>query len=349
MVPFRITYAWETSDCPGRITFATEPAADLAAAVIKAVRPVLPVAGARLRALSAAAAAGTAIGGYALTGPDGQWFLRITSHIGTASLEKALVDGLAAAGVPVNPILAAGIAFVWRGHQLRLDIRPLVMARHFDGSDGDLVALGRVMAAAHRALAETTVAPEVCRLAATRNDRLRGHRDRLAEVLRGGGDLAAMGFPPGWAERNRDWLQRWCAEYRPDWHLQPGAQCLHGEIHQGNVLYDGAGTAILVDFEESTDVFAPPVWDFAYAVQRFCLFDQPERGVFLARLGHLTAGYGRTIDGSGDGMRQIAYHCMATLLDLFIERGLSSPESEFDKFVQLEGRAARLVRDGSLS
>ncbi|WP_254431072.1 phosphotransferase [Magnetospirillum sp. LM-5] len=349
MVPFRITYAWETSDCPGRITFATEPAADLAAAVIQAVRPVLPVEGAQLRALSPAAAAGTAIGGYALTGPEGRWFLRVTSHIGTPALEKALVDGLQAAGVPVNPILAAGIPLVWHGHELRLDIRPLVQARHFDGSDGDLVALGRAMAAAHRALADTVVAPSVHRLAATRNDRLLGHRDRLAGMMCEPGEFPRLGFPPGWAERNRDWLRRWCAEYRPDWHQQPGAQCLHGEIHQGNVLYDGAGTAMLVDFEESTDVFAPPVWDLAYAVQRFCLFDQPEREVFLVRLGHLTAGYGKPIDGLGDGMRQIAYHCMATLLDLFIERGLSSPESEFDKFVQLEGRAARLVRDAFLS
>jgi hypothetical protein len=348
-MPFRITYAWESSDCPGRIAFATEPAADLAAEVIRTVQPVLPVAGAQLRALSAAAAVGTAIGGYALTSLEGQWFLRITSHIGTPALEKDLVDGLLASGVPVNPILVAGIPFVWRGHELRLDIRPLVQARHFDGSDGDLTALGRVMAATHRALADTAVALAVRRLAAARNTRLLGHRDRLAAILHDGGDPTRLGFPSGWAERNGRWLLRWCAEYRADWHQRPGSQCLHGEIHQGNVLYDGTGAAMLVDFEESTDVFAPPVWDLAYAVQRFCLFDQPDRAVFLARLDHLTTGYGQPFGGLGDGMRQIAYHCMATLLDLFIERGLLSPESEFDKFVQLEGWATRLVSDGWVS
>lgn len=95
------------------------------------------------------------------------------------------------------------------------------------------------------------------------------------------------------------------------------------------------GAAVLVDFEESVHVFAPPAWDLAFLVQRFCLCDDPSPSVARLRLSVVADAYGGPLPGLATMMRQAAWFSMATIIDLRMSQGVITPVDEYDKFVRL--------------
>jgi hypothetical protein len=86
-------------------------------------------------------------------------------------------------------------------------------------------------------------------------------------------------------------------------------------------------------------VFAPPAWDLAFLVQRFCLCDDPSPSVALQRLSVVANAYGSPLPSLAGMMRQAAWFTMATIVDLRVSGGVVTPKDEYDKFVRLEGQA----------
>ena len=324
--------AWATGDRPGALDFRHAPSPGVAAALVAALAG-MGIAADRFAALQPAE---SPVGRYRADGSDGPLFLRVSSRIGQPALEQAITGHLAAAGVPVNPILAVG-ALVWQGDSLRVDVRPYLAGRHFAGDPADLAAVAATLRSCHRALADYPAAAQVASEAADWNARIDDARHRL-----GGGDLA--GLPAGWAMRRRPWLAEAMAGLAPDWHSRAGAQVVHGELHAANVMFDAAGTAVLVDFEEATHAFAPPAWDLAYLVQRFCLADDPGRAALEGRLDRVRAGYG-PLPPLGRWMRDLAWYVVAHIASLG-RSGIATPEVECEKFVRLERQGARLEEWG---
>jgi Ser/Thr protein kinase RdoA (MazF antagonist) len=146
-----------------------------------------------------------------------------------------------------------------------------------------------------------------------------------------------------WASEQRAWLAIMAGGFEPRFDELAGAQCLHGEVHPANVLFRAAdGTAILVDFEESVHVFAPPAWDLAFLVQRFCLRDNPPAVVRAARLSIVAEAYGRPLPALARMMRQAAWFSIAVILEARISQGLVTPRDEYEKFVRLEQQGQAL-------
>jgi hypothetical protein len=85
--------------------------------------------------------------------PEGSWFVRISARWGLPELEADLTDYLFQSGLRVNPLIVAGVGLDWGNRRLRLDVRPLIRGRHFNGSAGDLVRLGETLKKAHERLA----------------------------------------------------------------------------------------------------------------------------------------------------------------------------------------------------
>lgn len=128
-------------------------------------------------------------------------------------------------------------------------------------------------------------------------------------------------------------------EFNPNFHEHHGAQCVHGEIHPGNVIFHDQ-KAILIDFEESLHVFAPTSWDLSYLIQRFCLQDEPDHNTLNTRLKCITESYGEKLPDLRSMMQQIAWFAMAVILDIRVKQNIVSAQGELDKFVRLERQAS---------
>lgn len=329
-------FAWPGGDRPGQPEFEHEPQPAVVAAITQALASAFPAANepdARLRALRPPTGP---VGRYRLATARGAWFVRVSTRWGNPELERAITTDLAARGVSVNPLLVAGRPLQWNDDVFRVDVRPMIAGRHFDGSAGDLQRLAATLGACHHALVDSPRAAAVRAAASARDERLAKIRDLLADALkRDAFELFAEQAP--WARAHREWLDAMADGFEPRLDERPEAQCLHGEVHPGNVLFRADdGAAVLVDFEESVHVFAPPAWDVAFVVQRFCLSDDPAPAAARERLAIVSRAYGPPVADLAGMMRQAAWFCIAAILDMRLSQGLATPGGEYDKFVRLE-------------
>lgn len=328
-------FAWPGGDRPGHPAFHCEPPDTVVEAIKQALAPSFPAVMGPNARLGALRIPDGPVGRYRLVTPDGSWFIRVSSRWGNPELERSITSHLASHGVHVNSLLVAGRPLQWNGRVFRVDVRPMIVGRHFNGTADDLRSLTSTLAACHRALVSFPGADAVRAAAAARNQRLAQIRDDIIATLkRDAFGMFAECAP--WATEHRDWLVAMTEQFEPRLDEDPHAQCLHGEIHPGNVVFrSDDGAAVLVDFEESVHVFAPPAWDLAFLVQRFCLCDDPSPSVARLRLSVVADAYGGPLPSLATMMRQAAWFSMATIIDLRMSRGVITPVDEYDKFVRL--------------
>jgi thiamine kinase-like enzyme len=112
-------------------------------------------------------------------------------------------------------------------------------------------------------------------------------------------------------------------------------------VHPGNVLFDDSGSAVLLDWEEAVHTFAPPAYDLAYFVQRFCLRNEIPDDNREQLLLTVERVYGK-LPPLADIMRQLAWFSIAAIAN-FGTRGMTVGLSEYQKFVRLEQKARTLV------
>jgi len=332
-------FAWPGGDRPGQPAFPWEPPAAVADAIRRALAPAFPPILEPRARLGALRAPDGPVGRYRLVTPDGSWFVRVSSRWGDPELERAITGHLANHGVPVNALLVAGRRLQWEDRAFRVDVRPLILGRHFDGTSEDLGRLAATLGACHRALVSFPGAHAVRTAASLRNRRLAKIRDMIGAALeRDTFDVFAEHAP--WASAHREWLLAMSQRFEPRLDECPRAQCVHGEVHPGNVVFRSSdGAAVLVDFEESVHVFAPPAWDLAFLVQRFCLRDDPSRSVGLRRLAIVAEAYGDSLPALAAMMREAAWLSVATIVELRVSQGVVTPVGEYDKFVRLAHQA----------
>ena len=331
--------AWPGGDTPGKLRFTAKVPDAAAEIIIQALRRVFPDTPLDDYHLTALQPAAGIPGRYRFAGPGGDWFIRISARLGHPDLEKGVIDHLAAAGLAVNPIEAFQFLKL-NGQQFRLDVRPFLQGRHFNGSLEDLGRLAAHLRLVHGALANFPGAGRIREIAGHRYAGLARIKDITAYCLaRDNFNVFAEQAP--WAREQAGWLRDLVESFDPRLHLLPSAQCFHGEVHPGNVIFSPQGEAVLVDFEESVHHFTSPAWDLAFLVQRFGLGDEPEEALRRERLAVVAEHYGAPLQGLSLMMRRIAWYSVLMLLHYRLSR-VVSPRSEYDKFVRLEGQARAL-------
>jgi hypothetical protein len=330
---------WPTGDQPGDLRFQHAPSPAAQEAILRALSPVFPPAKSPDAALRALTPPDGIAGRYRLDTPDGAWFVRASMWLGDAALEKLMLDYLVSKGVPVNRLLVAGIMLEWDGKVYRIDVRPLIEGRHFDGSPRDLAQAASTLAACHIALSDFPFADPIRRAADKRYRQQVEARHLIDEAILLN-DFQVFGAQAVWARDHVSWLREMVSNFKPLFHRLSDAQCIHGQVHPGNVLFQDS-IAVLVDWEEAVYNFAPPAFDLAYFVQRFCLHDNPPPDALRQRLDTIAAHYGPLPPLAGM-MRQLAWMSMAAIVD-FQKQGIATPPSEYDKFVRLEQQARTLV------
>jgi hypothetical protein len=333
---------WPTGDQPGDLRFLHQPSEAVQTAILRVLSPLFPPAHASKVTLRSLTPSDGIAGRYCLTTPEGEWFVRVSIWLGSPMLEKTLVDYLTTQQVMVNPLLVAGITLDWSGRTYRVDVRPLIQGRHFNGSSDDLRCLASTVSACHKALLAFPHSDTIRASAVSRYNRFSEVHDLIALAVKRN-DFSIFAEHHDWAVEHRQWLAQMVEQFTPHFDRYPGAQCLHGQIHLGNVLFRSSdGAAVLVDFEEALYTFAPPAFDLAYLVQRFCLRDNPTPEIRRQRLDIISAHYG-TLPPLADMMRQLAWYSMAAIVECRVYQGITVPLAEYDKFVRLEAQAYALV------
>ena len=333
--------AWPAGDEPGLPHFRANVAQDVTAEILETLKDALPDGAARFAELTSLGPSDGAAGRYCLKLHDVQYFVRVTARWGRPALEADIVAFLASEGVAVIPFSTAGLTLNWQGDKFRVDLRPLVPGRHFEGAVADTNALARVLADCHAALRLYPRAPEVRQNAVERHRRLESVVVMLQNAI-ANEDLSIFGIHADWARQRRDWLAEIAECFLPNFESRGGAQVLHGEIHPGNVLFRSAdGAPVLLDFEESVATYAPPDWDLAYFLQRFLLRGTADPASARAAITPPLSVYGvASIDTNY--FRETCWSAMMTILDLCVNDQTETSISEYQKFYELDRKALTL-------
>jgi hypothetical protein len=110
----------------------------------------------------------------------------------------------------------------------------------------------------------------------------------------------------------------------------PNAQCLHGQIHPGNILFVG-DEIVLFDTETSINTFATVYWDYSWVFERFIINQDVELEDSLSYI-KLLANSKKDINKLISMTKQITAHSVVTVFDYFINEGILVPQSELEKF-----------------
>ncbi len=332
-------FGWPGGDHPGEIDFPYPVGGDLRKAIFAALPPAFSISdSAQLSALTPPIGG---IGRYRLSDQDTAWFVRVSARWGDPVVEQSITAFLQARGLAVNHLEHAGLPVDFEGERLRLDVRKLVAGRHFDGSLDDLRSTATALSDCHRMLREFPLREEVRVVSIARFERLEQARKDLREALERE-DWRYFSDDENWPRANFAWLMNLARSFEPRFDLQPGAQCLHAQMHRGNVLMRATDAQpVFIDFEEAIHTFAPPAWDLAYFVQRFCFFDDPSPAEAVKRLSAIRAAYGPCGSGIAEMMRQTCWLSIAIIVSRR-QRGMLNPTSEYDKFIRLERQARDL-------
>jgi hypothetical protein len=336
-------FAWPGGDVPGQIEFRHAVPAPLLLTILQRLGELLGSEVGANAEISAMAPPNGAIGRYRVAANGKAWFVRISGRWAEPKLEQAMSFFLRDQGVPVNVLVVAGETFEADGYALRFDVRPLLSARHFNGSLRDLEETAAALGKCHRALVDFPGAPEIRRLSAARFGRLAETLERMKACL-ARQDWPAFAQDAQWAETRQAWLAEMLAEFNPRFDQDAGAQALHAQIHRGNVLFLEDGSPVLVDLEEAVHTFAPREWDVAHMVQRFCLHDAPSAELLAERLALVTRYYGEPFHGLARMMRRIAWLSIAILVQDHLLDDAGAPTAEYEKFTRFEQQARDLER-----
>lgn len=318
-------------------------------------------------------------GRYCLSTEHSQYFIRVSTRLENAQEEFDLLQYLTRRNAPACPLLWSGIISIpepapdkstkhnEQGARYRVDIRPRIhgthwsshrkphkapqratlsgtqcntgMGTHYNGSLQQLEQVTTALLELHTHLADYADAPHIRQKTITRLDALHSMVDRLRSGL-SRNDFSLFLEHENWARRHSKLLQRMCTEIDRTMPNATAAQCLHGEVHQGNVLFPtpAAGNhpaaALFVDFEEAMHTFLPPQWDYAYLLQRFYLSKAASHIPLAERL-HLFQRLCGPVEEVAPYCRQAAWLAFAVILHIRHNHQILSSEAELNKFARL--------------
>ena len=330
-------FAWPGGDRPGELGFSHPVEPQLASAILAAI-------GAERGDVSALMPPNGPLGRYRVCVDSRALFVRVSARWAEPQIEQALTGFLSEHGIAVNHLEVAGEEFPFGDKVYRFDVRQFLHARHFNGSLDDLRAVATLLARCHATLRGFPRATDVKALAAKRFGRLVATLAVMKTALE---EKAWSRFAadPAWAEQRAEWLQAMIAQADLRFDLEPGAQCVHAQVHRGNVLFHISDSApVLLDFEEAVHTFATPAWDTAHFIQRFCLHDEPDTATLALRISAAREAYGAPLGDIALMMRRIAWLSIAILVSDHLEDGASSPVAEYEKFVNLETQARKFAQ-----
>ncbi|MBK86320.1 MAG: hypothetical protein CMC86_03870 [Flavobacteriaceae bacterium] len=229
----------------------------------------------------------------------------------------------------MNEFTVGGINFDWDNQQYRLDVRPFLHGNSYFSNLDDFKKLIDCINQFHKIAFKF---PNFAKIKSNQkqiSEKQNQTRNKCLEAL----NKEKFNFfenHSGWAKNNQKWLTKILEEYNPYFEDMLGAQCLHGQIHPGNVLFV-RGNPILFDTETSIHTFAPVEWDFSWVLQRFIINQELSNEDSLKFIKLLAKNKSEIAKLIYMAKLNTIYSVVA-VFDYSINKSISVPQSELDKF-----------------
>jgi hypothetical protein len=336
-------YGWPTGDIPGAIQFQNKVSGNWVNLIVKAFYEVFPeISETGLFSLHALQNSESILGAFHLQTNTGSWFMRISTRLGDYRFEQEITHFLEKNHVAINPILTS-IEFSWKGRKYRSDLRPLIEGEHFNSSVEQLMALGSTLGQFHKTLKKFPKHNQVHDNQSGIAERHLKARQWIEEALVTG-NFEVFHERESWAKENAAWLKGMVDHYDPEFHKYPDAQCIHGEVHPANVIFQkDDGKAVLVDFETSIHAFTAPAWDLSYFILRFVLRNPIFNKKPMHYIQLIEEAYEHPIPPLAMMMRQTCWYCIACSVVNRVDKDMIAPLSEYNKFVKFERQIKSMV------
>ena len=335
--------AWKPEDIPGRIVFDHPVSDQIAEPLIQLLRERrLICSSATVHSLKPTT---SLAGHYRVVTETEPLFVRITLRSRKDTGHEYLVSSyLVAQAIGVSHSLEPPFSLTHADQDYSVAIFPFIKGHHYDGSTGQLASLGLELRRLHQALRQF---PDQEKIKANSADTAKLLAETKALLIGAiqRDDYGCFHERAGWAKDHKNWLDDMARQFDPYLAERDNAQCIHGELHLGNVIFAGDDERVVfADLEETYDAWYPPSFDLAYIIHRFCLSHAGSDEDLQRHLQTIRESYGGFEHGQDDMLRQVAWYNMALLI---IRRHLGesiSPEAEYNKFVELERRSRRLAQ-----
>ncbi len=194
------------------------------------------------------------------------YFFRVSSRIGFGYLEKEIIEKANSEAIKTplgNEILMTTI-FKNQQNEYRADLRPFIQGQHYTGNQKEFDNLIRSIGKLHKSLKENNFSEKIKLNWSSRVEEWK----KTLSLLK----TNSASFDPynEFIKKNAQLLENILKGYVDSLEFfdkEAGPQ--HGEIHRGNVIFN-CNQPIFIDFEEATQVWTSPYWDYAYIATQFC-------------------------------------------------------------------------------
>lgn len=271
----------------------------------------------------------TPAGSYQLKNKKNQFFIRVSSRIGNFNLENQFVNFLISRKVAVNEFIYGGINFNWKDIIYRLDVRPFLNGHCFELNIDEFKNLIELINNLHDVSKDFPKSQEIMENQKFVSQKQNEIRNQCLSALNNEEFHFFKDFEH-WARNKEKWLKNILNEYDPFIENMPNAQCLHGQIHPGNVLFIDRHP-VLFDTETSINTYAPIEWDISWVLQRFIINQAPSKKESLKFI-ELLADDGIKIKKLINMSKINTTYSVLAVFDYLINKKVSVPQSELDKF-----------------
>tara|TARA_X000001036_G_scaffold439842_1_gene492620 strand:- start:3203 stop:4222 length:1020 start_codon:yes stop_codon:yes gene_type:complete len=273
-------------------------------------------------------------GSYRLISNDQEYFMRISSRIGDYCLEKQLVEHLKKDNVSINDIIIGGIRLDWEGSRFRIDIREFLNGSYYQNENSKLISLLKEINAFHKSINNFSYKEKI------KDNQLKitmGKRDLIDTILNciDTNEYDIFNEHSSWVFSHQDWIGELLNNHNPNLLEMPDAQCIHGQIHPGNVIF-AENKVVIFDLETSITTYAPWAWDYAWVLQRFCLDYGLENAKLVDKLEIIESYSNLKIDDLFRMAKIVVAENILSVFDYCINKKILVPQSELNKFYNHE-------------
>lgn len=269
-------------------------------------------------------------------------FLKLTNKKTDSDMVDSVTRYLFEKKLNVIPSIKSGLKININSMELKLDISHYLNSRGYNYSYQDFVSFLNVIEPVHSALANFPQKEQIKQKSVVFTNNLNQTRDTLLLSLKKK-SFEDFGVFTGWIKQNEKFISTIIQKMNIKMDNFFDSQCVHGDLHMDNVLFDNKGTPFIIDFDEGTKVFAPVSYDIAYIFFRFCIlpetagrFDQftlPEK--LNTNFKIIKKVYQKRIipmEKMFDLIQTISVKLILIVFFNFLEYGLVFPLSELEKF-----------------
>lgn len=273
---------------------------------------------------------------YFIAAVDGTEFLvKATDRMKNAGSTSLVLEFLHSKGLNVIPFVGSDLGITIQGHRLKVYISRFLNARACTFSLDDFGAFLDVIEPVHKALETFPGKDRIQRNSQAYTQSLNEIKNRLVQASNQRLD-PYFGIFSEWVSTNAVFLTQAMPALVLTMHRDARAQCLHGDLHPGNVLFPEKGLPFIIDFDACETLFAPLSYDLAYMLFRFCILE-PSRNqdLFMKKVRMLYKVYGDrmpSLKELTDMIQTISLKLIVMVLSNYLTGGVESSVAELEKF-----------------